>query len=1043
MAFKFLQPIVKFIQSLGADDIFISYTRLDAHLYAPGLADKLGELGFSCFTDKLGTEPNKDLPESLKRKIRSCSMLVVVGTERAAKRETIAQEIGVFLSAGRTSIVPINFDGAVYKADWYPLVEGIAPEPEPNPDALGDGKPSDAVVSRIKKQFKYLRREERLRRVTRRSIAALVLLLILIGLASVVAWQQGVSATAAIERARVETDKANDATTRANDATAKADAETKRAEQASRDATAAQEEAERQKAEAQKQKTEAEKQKVEADRQKAEALKQKDIADRATKDAVEKTKLAEAAALRAKEAEKRAEYEQAIADARSLANNSQTLLRQRPEELPRAVSLAVDSMKKFTSVGLHGVEADTALRESIAMLPKLHEGAGKKELAADDGKSVALSPDGRHFASVESDGKLRVYTSDGRKLLKELDCQACSGIALSGGPTYSAASVGNGVVRVFDLARGVALQDIQAGGDNEHIALSPGGRYLAVTHDYGGDGDRQSTLSVFEVRGGKPVKSFDAPTPDGDAGEGAQAAPADCERLGMLINDVAFGPTGNLAVGGKYKVPQGGRTVGRVVMWPLLLKADGGTAEGELTDASFFVRDAVQQAREVMAVAPGADETTFATERAVWKRTPDRAAYEPVARLPVLPDRDYRLGVARINDVQRLAFGPDGKSLSVVRLHLNVGQDPYAMVRHDLEVWDASGHREQARSFQDKTITSLAFGADGQLVFTKDGVPGAGEPFSIFRAAGETGDEAVPVEVASGDGRAVYFSSYTGRFVAVGREEAAVRDARGGGKRVARFGATLREVKTAALSPNADLLALFGPTRQNGAPTLAVYRAEGDAFVESKLMPAGELPGWSYDNPDALSLSADGRVIAAHFSRGSRGYVRVYDLAAGRDLTTESLKSLDTLSSMTLSPAGRFVAVAQVANVASQRQIGRVLLIDLTTGNVVTLADDTVLTSFAFSRDGRHLGVGTLDGLLRVFDTERPGEEVARIQHTGGVTAVSFSDDGKYVATASSDPHANRLDEEESYPLRVWLLRPDDLIAEAEGRLKSLGRYVP
>ena len=90
------------LRSLAADDIFISYTRLDASTYAAGLADELTKLGFSCFIDRLGTDPNKDLPDTLRRKIRSCSMLAVVGTERAAGRETIEQEIREFLATGRT-----------------------------------------------------------------------------------------------------------------------------------------------------------------------------------------------------------------------------------------------------------------------------------------------------------------------------------------------------------------------------------------------------------------------------------------------------------------------------------------------------------------------------------------------------------------------------------------------------------------------------------------------------------------------------------------------------------------------------------------------------------------------------------------------------------------------------------------------------------------------------------------------------------------------------------------------------------------------------
>jgi len=119
------------------DDIFISYARVDASTYAAGLADELTKRGFSCFIDRLGVEPGKELPDSLKRKIRSSSMLVIIGTPSARTRKTIEDEIKEFLGTQRrSSIVPIDFDGSIYSARWYKLIEGVAPEPEKNSNAL-------------------------------------------------------------------------------------------------------------------------------------------------------------------------------------------------------------------------------------------------------------------------------------------------------------------------------------------------------------------------------------------------------------------------------------------------------------------------------------------------------------------------------------------------------------------------------------------------------------------------------------------------------------------------------------------------------------------------------------------------------------------------------------------------------------------------------------------------------------------------------------------------------------------------------------------
>jgi WD40 repeat protein len=114
-------------------------------------------------------------------------------------------------------------------------------------------------------------------------------------------------------------------------------------------------------------------------------------------------------------------------------------------------------------------------------------------------------------------------------------------------------------------------------------------------------------------------------------------------------------------------------------------------------------------------------------------------------------------------------------------------------------------------------------------------------------------------------------------------------------------------------------------------------------------------------------------------------------------------------------------------------------LLDLSAGRKskpVRLLDNASVTSFAFSPDGQHLGLASEEGIAYVFETRSPDNEVARLQHTGRVTAVAFSDDGKYVATASNAQ--NRFDPKESYPLRVWLLRPEDLLAQAKARTDSL-----
>lgn len=164
------------------DDIFISYSRSDGAHYAAGLADKLTEKKYSCFIDKLGTEPDVDLPKSLKNKVKNCTLFVLVGTKGGAASEFVGKEIAEFKTTKRT-IVPIDFGGSVGRARWYNLIPGLAAEPEENPDALKSGDPSPNVISRIEKSFNYTRRNQRMLRILLISTGIFLVLLV----ASVVA----------------------------------------------------------------------------------------------------------------------------------------------------------------------------------------------------------------------------------------------------------------------------------------------------------------------------------------------------------------------------------------------------------------------------------------------------------------------------------------------------------------------------------------------------------------------------------------------------------------------------------------------------------------------------------------------------------------------------------------------------------------------------------------------------------------------------------------------------------------------------------------
>jgi WD40 repeat protein len=262
----------------------------------------------------------------------------------------------------------------------------------------------------------------------------------------------------------------------------------------------------------------------------------------------------------------------------------------------------------------------------------------------------------------------------------------------------------------------------------------------------------------------------------------------------------------------------------------------------------------------------------------------------------------------------------------------------------------------------------------------------------------------------------MHVSPNASHLITVGAHAAQVWDVWAKKKTTVPFAPALRGANNAALSPDGKFLALSGPATEGDGELVVVYRSDGESYKEWKrLSEVGEV--WM------MSLSAGGRLLAT-LALAESSPVRVWDVASGRDVTPEALMKF-TEGEIRLSPGGRFL----LAESENQTQ-----LLDLSTGRPVPLSYDTTILSAAFSPDERYLGIGSEEGVVHVFETARPENEIARLQHDGRVTAIAFSDDGKYVATGSSDESA-------THPLRVWLLQPADLLAEAAARLK--GEPVP
>jgi hypothetical protein len=206
----------------------------------------------------------------------------------------------------------------------------------------------------------------------------------------------------------------------------------------------------------------------------------------------------------------------------------------------------------------------------------------------------------------------------------------------------------------------------------------------------------------------------------------------------------------------------------------------------------------------------------------------------------------------------------------------------------------------------------------------------------------------------------------------------------------------------------------------------------------------------------AVAFSPDGRLVATATgtTASADNAAGVWEVSTGRRVAT--LSHQDWVNAVAFSPDGRLVATASRDQTAGVWEVS-------TGRRVATLAHQKWVDAVAFSRDGRLVATASGDTTAGVWEV-CSGKRVATLSHQFAVSAVAFSPDGRLLATASRDrtvgvwevPGGRQIvslghDEEVSdvafspdgrylatvgrNTVRVWLWRPEDLIAEALRRL--------
>ncbi len=602
--------------------------------------------------------------------------------------------------------------------------------------------------------------------------------------------------------------------------------------------------------------------------------------------------------------------------------------------------------------------------------------------------AVAFSPNGKYVASASRDNTARVWdASTGKEILRAAHQGPAYALAFSPDGVYLA-SAGFKTIYVRKVATGTVVAKMNQVGEIHTLAFSPDGNYLAA-------GDSK-TARVWSLETGKEV-----------------------ERMphGSPVNSVAFSPDGMRVISG----------------------SDDGTARvWEAASGQEICR--MTHAGSVTSVAFSPDgKYALSGSRDNTARVWDAMTGAEVARL------------VHEGSVFAVAFSPDGKYV------VSAGDDDTA------RVWDPTSGEEVARMTHDSWITSVMFSANGEHVLSAsdDGtarvwrpMPGAGAYEVLYSGAARAAVFSPDGQYVAGGGGSVVrvWETVTGRqvvqvlhddivsavaFSPDGRYIASVSHDRTArvwdamtGKEVARV-SYADSVTCVAFSPDGQWVAAGSDDRTarvwetitgkerarmtHAGPVNSVsFSPDGKLVVSTSddktiriwdAVSGTQIRGMALDSTALRAVfSPDGKLLVS----GDGTSARTWDVESGQEIA--KLGYGYPVYSAAFSPDGRWV-LSGSGDIAS--------VWEAATGKEQAFMNhDGTIQVVAFSPDGRYAISGD-DRTARVWSTTT-GAEVARMAHDNLIHAVAFSPDGRYALSAGHDQ-----------AVRVWLWRPEDLIATA------------
>jgi WD40 repeat protein len=1017
-------------------DGFISYSHAADGRLAPAVQRGLHRLAkpwhrrraLWIFRDQTGLAVTPKLWTSIQEAIDGSKHFVLLASPEAARSPWVNREIEHWLATKSADhILPVVTDG---EWRWDPAVQEFTPDSTAVPAALrgvfaeeplfldlrwarDDLQLSlqhirfrDAIaqlaapmhgVSKDELEGEDVRQHRRARRLTTVAAVTLVLLTLVASLTGVVAVHNADRAETALadsreqqrvalkergtaeratqesqrqqENARVQENRARDAA-----------AETKRQEGLARyhqtladDAAA---EAKREQAEANRYRAGAAQQKAEAKRQKANAERQLAAARRQE--------------ARADQAQARAERQERIAAEQSKLARAAEAERRHQEQLARQAAAEAQAAAEEARVQ----REETALRERIAINRRL---IGRARAMIDDDPRKALML-GVAAQRLHSDQETRDQLS--HLVMSTHYAGAIDDVldVVSVGEQVIATSGAGGPVSLWDMAnaaRPVRLAQLLAGGTTDKsLAASPDGRTLAVF-----DGGPEAV--VWDVT--KPARPLRKATLADAAGitavtlspDGHTVATSNRDKNTVLWNVGGAAPTALATLPAAY---------------PLKFGPDGRT--GVTSGASVTVWDLTDPAGPVQGAT--------LVEPDYGQNVPD-ALVEFNPKLPIVAvqgpsdwvwlwDLSHpahpRAGAPRPLDdlgthLSSLAFAPDGTTLA------------WADTEGTTELWTVRNTdgtpwlptRTAKVTTLGGPVKSLAFSSDGTRLTTA----GDRRTATLWNTRGGFAQDPVAALPWTQPARIVglEIGPDNRSLIAAGQAGSAARwDLTDPAAPVARDPLPLQTEKVQEITVSRDGRTMAVTSTDKTVTLLDVARP-----AEPTLL--ARLP--QDDVVSAVAFGADGNTLAVGRKNGT---MTLWDLADRRqpaeltvldfhDVPADStLPIAKSVESIAFTPDGHTMAVGRGYLVSLWDVTDRAAPARYTSFSPGTIPLQNVNT-LAFSADGSSLAVSTgLDGTMMLLDVADPGRPVRAAtltEHTSSVHWMTFSADGRTLASASGD----------------------------------------